>query len=118
MGIIFRTLYNYEYNENETTLYVYKVPNKNLSKKEQLLMKHGVIEKLETTNEGTMIHLLKDPDATKRQALKIGFDHADAISIAVWLGNYEVHRSFPNESFKDFMIRLGWIEKSDDEKYE
>lgn len=93
-------------------LYVYKAPNKNLSKKEQLLMKHGVIEKLESTDEGIVIHLLKDPNATKCQLLEKGFNHADAISISVLFGNYEVHRSFPNESFKDFMIRLGWANKN------
>jgi hypothetical protein len=82
-----------------------------LGERYMVLLEHGVYEERLNTSEGEVIVLLKDSNALFEELIREGV-HYEAASVAVkTLGNYEVHRSFPGETFKDFMIRLGWISK-------
>ena len=56
-----------------------------MSKKDEMLKKHGVFDKTEFTDEGAVIHLAS-------------------------LYNDDTYRSNPGESLEDFLTRLGWSE--------
>ena len=89
-----------------------------VSKKQQLLDKHGVYEKWLNTDDGRVIILVKSPDATRKELLaKKDVSPEQATTAAVMLGSYEMYRSNPDEKFRDFMLRLGWIYESNG-KYE
>jgi hypothetical protein len=81
-----------------------------MNRREQLLKKHGVYETWTTAANGKkIIHLWRDYEVVMEEMIKNGFKPKTAFETAINMKGCEIHRSNPGESFRDFMIRLGWI---------